>query len=97
MIRQVALRLPERGLALLRVRDQLRMTAAAYRTLYTSSTEFGAAKASAASVGVPERTSDLDELQAQMEQLRAKKLELENVCKVECTPLCQAHGTTRPV
>jgi len=82
VIRQVALRLPERGLALLRVRDQLRMTLAAYRTLYTSSTDFGARKAAAACEGMPVRQGELDELNAEVQRLRAQKLELEQVCKV---------------
>ena len=34
IIRQVTLNLPERGLLLLRVRDEIMMTIAAYQTLY---------------------------------------------------------------
>ena len=34
IIRQVTLNLPERGLLLLRVRDEIKMTIAAYQTLY---------------------------------------------------------------
>jgi dynein light intermediate chain len=36
ILRQVALSCPERGLMLLRMRDQLRMTISAYQTLYKS-------------------------------------------------------------
>lgn len=82
VIRQVALRLPERGLGLLRVRDHLRMTLAAYRTLYNSSADFGASKAVAASEGVAERNAGAASLTAEVERLRAQKLELERVCNV---------------
>ena len=34
VIRQVTIECPERGLLLLRVRDEIRMTIAAYQTLY---------------------------------------------------------------
>ena len=78
----MTLRLPERGLALLRVRDQLRLTAAAYRTLYNSSTEFGARKAKAATDGMPETSAEIDRLEAAVEKLRDQKAELERVCKL---------------
>ena len=44
LIRQVTLDGPERGLLLLRVRDEIRMTIAAYQTLYESSIAFGMRK-----------------------------------------------------
>jgi hypothetical protein len=44
LIRQVTLNAPERGLLLLRVRDEARMTADAYQTLYDSSVTFGIRK-----------------------------------------------------
>ena len=44
IIRQVTLSEPERGLLLLRVRDEIRMTIAAYQTLYQSSVTFAMRK-----------------------------------------------------
>ena len=40
IIRQVTLKCPERGLLLMRVRDEIKMTIAAYQTLYQSSDYF---------------------------------------------------------
>lgn len=44
LIRQVAIESPERGLLLMRVRDEVRMTISAYQTLYQSSITFGMRK-----------------------------------------------------
>ena len=44
LIRQVTLEEPARGLLLLRVRDEIKMTIAAYQTLYQSSVTFGTRK-----------------------------------------------------
>lgn len=45
LIRQITINCGERGLLLLRVRDEIRMTIAAYQTLYESSIAFGMRKA----------------------------------------------------
>lgn len=45
LIRQVTINCAERGLLLLRVRDEIRMTIACYQTLYESSVAFGMRKA----------------------------------------------------
>jgi len=45
LIRQVTVNCAERGLLLLRVRDEIRMTLAAYQSLYESSIAFGMRKA----------------------------------------------------
>lgn len=45
LIRQVCVNCAERGLLLLRVRDELQMTIAAYQTLYESGVVFGMRKA----------------------------------------------------
>lgn len=45
LIRQITINCAERGLLLLRVRDELKMTLAAYQTLYQSSIAFGMRKA----------------------------------------------------
>merc|ERR1712159_798606 len=44
LIRQLTLDGPERGLLLLRVRDEVRMTVDAYKVLYDSSVTFGVRK-----------------------------------------------------
>jgi len=45
LIRQMTINCAERGLLLLRVRDELRMSIASYQTLYESSIAFGMRKA----------------------------------------------------
>ncbi|XP_069395082.1 axonemal dynein light intermediate polypeptide 1-like [Paralichthys olivaceus] len=45
LIRQVTINCAERGLLLLRVRDEIKMTIAAYQTLYESSVKFSIRKA----------------------------------------------------
>ena len=51
LIRQVTISCQERGLLLLRVRDEIRMSVAAYQTLYESSVAFGMRKALQAEQG----------------------------------------------
>ena len=51
LIRQVTINCAERGLLVLRVRDEIRMTVAAYQTLYESSVAFGMRKALQAEQG----------------------------------------------
>lgn len=45
LIRQVTINCAERGLLLLRIRDEIRMTISAYQILYESSIAFGIRKA----------------------------------------------------
>lgn len=52
LIRQVTLNLPERGLLLLRVRDEMKLTISAYQTLYESSVAFSTRKAIQAQDGI---------------------------------------------
>merc|ERR1719352_1481902 len=54
LIRQVTINCPERGLLLLRVRDEIRMTIDAYKTLYESSVTFGVRKQLQAEQGMGE-------------------------------------------
>ncbi|XP_063244428.1 33 kDa inner dynein arm light chain, axonemal isoform X3 [Bacillus rossius redtenbacheri] len=70
LIRQVTINCAERGLLLLRVRDEVRMTIAAYQTLYESSIAFGMRKALMAEQG----KADLEDT---VEQLQGVKAELE--------------------
>ena len=71
IIRQVTLSEPERGLLLLRVRDEIKMTIEAYQTLYQSSVTFAMRKQLQAEHG----KADLEKT---IEQLEHKKTKLEN-------------------
>ena len=70
LIRQVTINCAERGLLLLRVRDEIRMTIAAYQTLYESSIAFGMRKALQAEQGKAD-------MEARIKQLEAEKKDLE--------------------
>jgi hypothetical protein len=77
----VTLDLPERGLLLLRIRDEIRMTMDAYRTLYESSISFGVRKQLQAEEGLPELEATLADLlerkKAAEAQVLASKSQLE--------------------
>jgi len=79
LIRQVTINCAERGLLLLRVRDEIRMTIAAYQTLYESSVAFGMRKALQAEQGksdmerkISELEQDKRDLERQVNELKAK-------------------------
>jgi dynein light intermediate chain len=79
LIRQVALDSPERGLLLLRTRDEVNMTIDAYKTLYSSSVTFGIKKQLKAEQGIPaleEATRQLgatnSQLEIEVQELRSK-------------------------
>jgi dynein light intermediate chain len=71
IIRQVTIECPERGLLLLRVRDEIRMTIASYQTLYESAILFGIRKQLQAESGK-------EELKKKLEDLEKQKIELGN-------------------
>jgi len=71
LIRQVTIESPERGLLLLRVRDEVRMTIAAYQTLYQSSITFGMRKTLQAEQGNSALLSKIDELDTEKQKLKA--------------------------
>ena len=54
LIRQVTVECPERGILLLRIRDEVRLTIAAYSVLYDSSITFGMRKTLQAEQGSTE-------------------------------------------
>merc|ERR1712124_235843 len=68
VIRQVTINCAERGLLLLRVRDEVRMTIAAYQTLYESSIAFGMRKALTAEHTEAER----EDLEGQVKELQER-------------------------
>ncbi|XP_039974367.1 axonemal dynein light intermediate polypeptide 1 [Xiphias gladius] len=79
LIRQVTINCAERGLLLLRVRDEIQMTIAAYQTLYESSVAFGMRKALQAEQGkadMEKRIADLEndkqDLKKQMNEQKAR-------------------------
>ncbi|XP_012061120.1 PREDICTED: axonemal dynein light intermediate polypeptide 1 [Atta cephalotes] len=72
LIRQVTINCAERGLLLLRVRDEIKMTLAAYQTLYQSSIAFGMRKALQAEQGK-------EDLINTAEELKVQKIELERI------------------
>lgn len=81
LIRHVTINCAERGLLLLRVRDEIRMTLAAYQTLYESSVAFGMRKALQAEAGKADLEAKVDELQAEKANLEAEVQKLKAKCE----------------
>jgi len=81
LIRQVTINCPERGLLLLRIRDEIRMTIAAYQTLYQSSVTFGTRKQLQAEVGKAETENEIAQLEESKSKLEANVVELKNKCE----------------
>ena len=69
LIRQVTINCAERGLLLLRVRDEMRMTIAAYQTLYESSVAFGMRKALQTEQGKSDMEQHIQQLEAESRDL----------------------------
>ena len=82
LIRQLTLDGPERGLLLLRVRDEVRMTVDAYKVLYDSSVTFGVRKQLQAEQGMAELQGRVAELEAENKDLENRVLELRNGVEV---------------
>ena len=81
IIRQVTIECPERGLLLLRVRDEIKMTIALYQTLYDSGILFGIRKKLQAESGKEELKKRLEELDKKKIELANKKIQLDNKLK----------------
>ena len=81
IIRQVTIECPERGLLLLRVRDEIKMTIASYQTLYESAILFGIKKQLQAEAGKEELKKRKEELEEKKRKLTEKKIQLENKLK----------------
>ena len=75
LIRQVTINSPERGLLMLRVRDEIRMTIDAYKTLYQSSVTFGVRKQLQAEQGMAEMEADIAGLTEAKQDLENQVLE----------------------
>ena len=81
IIRQVTVNCAERGLLLLRVRDEIRMTLAAYRTLYESSVAFGMRKALHAEQNKVDMQATIRNLEREKEELERQVAELSTKCE----------------
>ena len=88
IIRQVTLNLPERGLLLLRIRDEIKMTIAAYQTLYQSSVSFAMRKQGQAETGKAEIEKKIEQLEAKYKKQCDKVIELHQ--KIEAIALRNA-------
>ena len=76
LIRHVTLDGPERGLLLMRTRDEIRMTIDAYKTLFSSSVTFGIKKQLRAEQGIPELEGQVSELEKEKSALELEVYEL---------------------
>ncbi|XP_053560765.1 axonemal dynein light intermediate polypeptide 1 [Bombina bombina] len=93
LIRQVTINCGERGLLMLRVRDEIHMTISAYQTLYESSVAFGMRKALQAEQG----KSDMEKRIAELEQDK-KELERQvNEQKARCEAIEKREAERRQV
>merc|ERR1712070_521652 len=75
LIRQVTLNLPERGLMLLRVRDEMKLTISAYQTLYESSVAFSTRKAIQAQDGIADMQKKVEMLEAECRALEEESVQ----------------------
>ena len=82
LIRQVTINSPERGLLMLRVRDEIRMTIDAYKTLYQSSVTFGVRKQLQAEQGMADMEAQISGLTESKQDLENQVLELRNKVEV---------------
>jgi len=80
LIRHVTINCAERGLLLLRIRDEIQMTIAAYQTLYESSVSFGMRKALQAEQGKMDLEKRLLELEADKSGLEGQVVALKARC-----------------
>merc|ERR1712070_1327948 len=81
LIRQVTINCAERGLLLLRVRDEIRMSIAAYQTLYESSIAFGMRKALMAEQRKAEMENKVKQLENEKDDLEKQVTELTAKCE----------------
>ncbi|XP_043481289.1 33 kDa inner dynein arm light chain, axonemal [Leptopilina heterotoma] len=77
LIRQVTINCAERGILLLRVRDEIKMTMSAYQTLYQSSVAFGIRKSLQAEQGKEDLVSNLNVLLSEKIELEKSVAELQ--------------------
>ena len=78
IIRQVTINTPERGLLLLRIRDEIRMTIDAHKILYDSSVTFGVRKQLQAEQGMGSLEEEIAKLEKEKKESENRVLELTN-------------------
>jgi dynein light intermediate chain len=76
LIRQITIDGPERGLLMMRTRDEIHMTIDAYKTLFANSVTFGIKKQLRAEQGIPELESSVSGLESQKSALELEVYEL---------------------
>lgn len=81
LIRQVTVNCAERGLLLLRVRDEMRMTISAYQTLYESAVAFGMRKALQTEQGKNEMEARIQTLEGDVKDLERQVHEWKLKCE----------------
>ncbi|XP_074971026.1 axonemal dynein light intermediate polypeptide 1 [Phalacrocorax aristotelis] len=81
LIRETTINCAERGLLLLRVRDEIQMTIAAYQTLYESSVAFGMRKALQAEQGKSDMEKRIAELEEEKRMLEREVGEQKAKCE----------------
>mmetsp|Transcript_23609 Transcript_23609/g.70137 ORF Transcript_23609/g.70137 Transcript_23609/m.70137 type:complete len:251 (-) Transcript_23609:497-1249(-) len=81
LIRQVTINCAERGLLLLRVRDEMRMTTNAYQTLYESAVAFGMRKALQTEQGKSEMEQRITTQDADIKDLERQVAEWKMKCE----------------
>ncbi|XP_009959308.1 PREDICTED: axonemal dynein light intermediate polypeptide 1, partial [Leptosomus discolor] len=81
LIRETTIECAERGLLLLRVRDEIQMTMAAYQTLYESSIAFGMRKALGAEQGKADMEKRIAELEEEKRELERQVSEQKAKCE----------------
>ena len=81
IIRQVTIECPERGLLLVKVRDEIKMSIASYQTLYESAILFGIRKQIQTEAGKEELKQRLQDLENKKKDLINKKTQLDNKLK----------------
>jgi len=81
LIRQVTINCAERGVLLLRVRDEIRTSIAAYKTLYESSVAFGMRKALHAEQEKEDMRLNINKLERDKEELERQVADLQAKCE----------------
>ncbi|XP_010128083.1 PREDICTED: axonemal dynein light intermediate polypeptide 1, partial [Chlamydotis macqueenii] len=81
LIRETIINCAERGLLLLRVRDEIQMTLAAYQILHESSVSFGMRKALQAEQGKSDMEKRIAELEEEKRELERRLSEEKAKCE----------------
>eukprot|EP00759_Apiculatamorpha_spiralis_P053767 PhF_6_TR6364/c0_g1_i1/m.9625/K10410/DNALI; dynein light intermediate chain, axonemal len=80
LIRQITINCPERGLSLLKIRDDTRRTLEAHKVLYDASVHFAEKKAQGAEVDRPQLLEQISVLKSECAELEQKVLSMHMKC-----------------